>query len=102
MSKSRRKLTIATLLLGSWVLMGMSCEQRPDPPSAVVVRVGVPTPCQVPEPQCARPAYNAAKREQPADRKAQLLRAEVIGYEDCLRRYREALAACRTPPEGAP
>jgi len=55
----------------------------------------VPVPCAVPEPQCSAPAYNAAKKEQPADQKAKLLRAEAIGQEDCLRRYREALAACR-------
>jgi hypothetical protein len=101
MNRRHLRLTTAILLAVSWTLMGMSCEQRPEPPSAVEVRVAVPTPCQVDEPQCARPAYNAARKTQPGDKKAQLLRAEVIGYEDCLRLYREALAACRKPPEGA-
>jgi hypothetical protein len=49
----------------------------------------------VPEPQCRAPAYNAAKKDWPADKKARLLRAEIIDHEDCLRRYREALSACR-------
>jgi len=88
------------LALSAWLLMGAMCENRPDPPSAVEVRVAVPVPCRVPEPQCHTPAYNAATKELAADRKARLLRAEVIGYEDCLRRYREALAACRAEPKG--
>jgi len=71
------------------------CQTRPDSPSAVEIKVAVPVPCAVPEPQCSAPAYNAAKKDQAADQKAKLLRAEAIGQEDCLRRYREALAACR-------
>lgn len=75
--------------------MGMSCEQRPDPPSAVEVKVAVPVPCQVPEPECRAPSYNSATKDMPGDKKTKLLRVEIIGYEDCVRRYREALAACR-------
>jgi hypothetical protein len=87
------RLTIAIPILS--LLMGASCENRPDPPSAVEIRVAVPVPCQVAEPQCKTPAYDAAKKDMPGDRKAKLLRAEVINYEDCVRRYREALASCR-------
>ena len=87
------RLTGALLALSCLALAG--CQTRPDPPSAVEVKVAVPVPCAVPEPQCSAPAYNAAKKAQPADQKAKLLRAEAIGQEDCLRRYREALAACR-------
>lgn len=96
MSKSPRS-TIAILILNCWTLMGAMCENRPDPPSAVEVPTAVAVPCPVPEPQCRVPAYNAARKDLPADQKVKLLRAEVIGYEDCLRRYREALTACRTP-----
>lgn len=88
--------TTAILILSCWALLGLSCqEKRPDPPSAVEVLTAVPVPCQVPEPQCRAPAYNAAKKDWPADKKARLLRAEIIDHEDCLRRYREALSACR-------
>jgi hypothetical protein len=87
------RLTGALLAVSCFALAG--CQTRPDPPSAVEVKVAVPVPCAVPEPQCSTPAYDAAKKEQPADQKAKLLRAEAISQEDCLRRYREALAACR-------
>ena len=87
------RLTGALLALSCLALAG--CQTRPDSPSAVEVKVAMPVPCAVPEPQCSAPAYNAAKKDQAADQKAKLLRAEAIGQEDCLRRYREALAACR-------
>jgi len=88
------KLTTAILAV-SWLLMGMSCEQRQDPPSAVEVRTAVRVPCSVPEPACRAPAYDAAMKDMPGDRKAKLMRAETIGQRDCIRLYREALAACR-------
>jgi len=84
---------LLALAVNCFALAG--CQTRPDPPSPVEVKVAVPVPCAVPEPQCPAPAYDAAKKEQPADQKAKLLRAEAISQEDCLRRYREALAACR-------
>jgi hypothetical protein len=90
-----RKFYAALLVLSLLTLTGFTCQERPDPPSAVEVRVAIPVPCTVPEPQCSAPAYDAARKEQPADQKAKLLRAEAIGQEDCLRRYREALSACR-------
>lgn len=83
-------------LLTSWLLMGASC-QEPSPPSAVEVKVAVPVPCQVPEPECSMPAFNGAKKEQEGDVKLRLLRAETVQAADCLRRYRKALAACRAP-----
>ncbi len=58
------RLTGALLALSCLALAG--CQTRPDPPSAVEVKVAVPVPCAVPEPQCSAPAYNAAKKEQPA------------------------------------
>ena len=88
------KLTTAILAV-SWLLMGAMCDNRPDPPSAVEVRTAVRVPCAVPEPECRAPAYDTATKEMPGDRKAKLMRAETIGQRDCLRRYREALSACR-------
>ena len=85
----------AVILALSWALMGATCQERPDPPVGIVTKVAVPVPCRVPEPVCKAPAYDAARKAQPGDTKAKLLRAEVIGYEDCVRLYREALAACR-------
>ena len=82
------------------LLSGASCEQRPDPPSAVEVRVPVPIACRVPEPQCEVPAYDSAQKAQPGDTKVQLLRAESAAQADCLRQFRLALAACRAA--GAP
>ena len=89
------RLTTAILAL-SWLLMGMSCQdRRPDPPSAVEVRTAVRVPCAVPEPACRAPAYDSATKDMPGDRKAKLMRSETIGQRDCVRLYREALAACR-------
>ena len=85
---------MAVTLAISVTLTGCATK-RPDPPVAVPVNIAVPVPCTVPEPQCASPAYDSAKKDMPADQKAKLLRAEAIGQEDCLRRYREALSACR-------
>ena len=77
------------------LLMGAMCENRPDTPVPIEVRVAVATPCLVPEPECHTPIYNTAKKEMPADVKVKLLRAETKGQADCLRLYREALSACR-------
>lgn len=87
--------SIAAALVLSLPLMGASCPEQPSPPSAVEVRVPVPVPCKVAEPECQVPAYNGAKKEQPMDDRLKLLRAEAIEQADCIRRYREALASCR-------
>lgn len=87
-------------LSAALLLSGASCEQRPDPPSAVEVRVPVPIACRVAEPQCEVPAYDGATKAQPGDVKLQLFRAEGASQADCLRQYRRALAACREA--GAP
>ena len=87
-------------LSAALLLSGASCEQRPDPPSAVEVRVSVPIPCRVAEPQCEVPAYDSAQKTQPGDLKIQLLRGENASQADCLRLYRRALTACREA--GAP
>lgn len=96
------KLITALLVLVSFSLAGASCEKRPDPPSAVEVKVVVPVPCRVPEPQCQAPAYDGATKAQEGDMLLRLLRAETAGQADCVRRYRLALAACRAPLEGSP
>lgn len=73
-----------------------ACETpRMAPPAATTVKVAVPTPCSVPEPECRTPDYDQAKKGMPGDARIRLLRAETIGQQDCLRRYREALATCR-------
>ena len=93
------KSIVAPALLVSLLLAGASCEtQRESPPVAVETKVAVPVPCDIPEPQCVAPAYDAARKEQPGDVKVRLLRAESITQADCLRRFKEALAACREPP----
>ena len=89
----------AVILAACISLSGASCENRPDPPSAVETKVAVPVPCRVAEPECLAPAYDAATPEMAGDRKAKLLRAETAGQADCLRRYREALAVCRQLPQ---
>lgn len=86
----------AALLISCWLLMGATCQEA-SPPSAVEVRVAVPVPCRVPEPECSTPAFNSARKEQEGDVKLKLLRAETVQAADCLRRYREALASCRAP-----
>lgn len=68
------------------------------PPTPVAVHDAVPVPCEEPDPTCSAPAYDAAKKDDPADVKVKLLRAESIAREDCVRLYREALGRCRTPP----
>lgn len=85
----------ALLLASSWVLFGACAPVRPDPPSAVEVKVAVPVPCRVPEPLCPLPAYDSARPEQPGDVKVRLLRVEAAQQAECLREYRRALAACR-------
>jgi hypothetical protein len=88
----------ALLVLGS--LTG--CATPEAPPSAVEVKVAVPVACQeerVPEPVCTRPAYNQARQHHPMDDRVKLLRAEAIEQADCLRQYKDALAACRRLPE---
>lgn len=88
--------TVASVLLAAcWALAGASCEQRPDPPAAVEVKVIVTQPCQVPEPQCRPPAYDGAVEAMPGDQKVRLLRSEAVTQEDCVRLYQEALASCR-------
>lgn len=90
--RRRGGVLLATCLL----LAGASCEQqRPDPPVPVAVKEAVPVFCQVPEPECRVPAYDAAQREMAGDVKVKLLRAEAVTQEDCVRLYRLALAACR-------
>lgn len=89
------KSTAALLVALSWALLGASCQERPAPPSAVEVKVAVAVPCEVAEPQCRAPAYDAARKEMAGDAKVKLLRAEAALQEDCLRRYRDALAVCR-------
>lgn len=86
-----------TALLASLLLMGASCQPS-APPSAVEVRVPVPVPCNVAEPQCQAPAYDNATKDQPGDTKVKLLRAESATQTDCLRLYRSALTACRQAP----
>lgn len=92
----------ALLAASSLALMGASCEERPTPPVAVEIRVPVPIPCQVPDPQCESPAYDQARKEQPGDVKVRLLRAETATQQDCLRQYRAAMMACRAPAKTAP
>jgi hypothetical protein len=94
-SRSWTMRSTTAILAFSWLLMGMSCEQRPAPPVPVPVNRVVQVPCTVPEPTCKSPAYDSATKDMPGDRKAKLLRAETIGQHDCVRLYREALAACR-------
>jgi len=89
--------TGALLAALSWALLGASCQERPAPPSAVEIKVGVPIACKVAEPECRAPAYDAARKEMQGDVKVKLLRAEAALQEDCLRRYRDALAVCRKP-----
>ena len=90
------KSTTALLALVSSTWLLASCgTTRPDPPSAVEVKVAVPVPCRIPEPQCATPAYDAARRDQDGDLRLRLLRAETAAYADCVRLYRLALSACR-------
>lgn len=86
---------ITALLASSFLLMGATCQERPDPPSAVEVKVAVPVPCQVQEPSCAAPAYDSAKKDQDGDFRIRVLRAETSAYWLCVKLYREALAACR-------
>ena len=86
-------LVLVALLAGC----GMFGSKRPDPPVAVQVRVAVPGPCGVAHPECRAPAYDAAQKDMPGDTRIKLLRAEAAEREDCLRRYRLALDACRTP-----
>jgi len=62
---------------------------------SVEVEIAVPVACRVPEPQCAAPAYDAARAEDALDVLVKLMRAEMRLREDCVKRYREALAACR-------
>ena len=88
----RRTMLIAAVCAA---LSGASCETRQDPPNAVETTRAVPVPCRVAEPQCQAPAYDGATLEMPGDRKVKLFRAETASQADCLRRYREALAACR-------
>lgn len=91
--------SITVLAGSSLLLMGAACPQRGEaPPSAVEVPTAVEVPCRIPEPQCSVPMFNSAKKEQTGDVKLGLLRAEGVLREDCLRRYREALAACRVLP----
>lgn len=96
------KKSTAVILLSSALLAGASCENRPDPPSAVEVRVPVPVPCRVPEPSCQAPAYDQATKAMEGDQKVKLLRAETASQADCVRLYREALAACREAQPAAP
>lgn len=96
-----RKSTTGLLVVAScWLLAGATCQERPDPPAAVEVKVAIPVPCRVAEPQCAAPAYDAATKGQDGDLRIRLLRAETAEQADCLRRYRDALASCRqeVPP----
>lgn len=81
------------------LLAGCASTQEPRPPSAVTVEVAVEVPCRIPEPQCSVPAFDRATKGQEGDVLLRLLRAEAVEQEDCLRRYREALAACRVLPE---
>ena len=88
--------TVALLLASSFLLAGASCENRPDPPSAVEIKVAVPVPCRVPIPVCFAPAYDSATKEMEGDRKVKLLRAETASQADCLRVFKLALEACRS------
>lgn len=85
------------VILVAFLLTGASCENRPDPPSAVTVKVAVPVPCRVAEPVCAAPAYDAATKAQEGDAKVRLMRAETANQADCVRKYRDALEVCRVP-----
>lgn len=85
----------AAVLGISLLLMGSSCEKRPDPPTATQIKVPVPVPCQVAEPVCQPKAYDKATKDQPGDQKIKALRAETISQDDCVRQYREALKTCR-------
>lgn len=89
---------LIVVISGSLLLAGASCSE-PSPPSAVEVRVPVPVPCSIPEPQCPAPLYDSAKREQAGDVKLNMLRAETVQREECLRQYRVALEACRKLPD---
>ena len=88
--------TTAVLLALCFLLAGASCETRPDPPSAVEVRVAVPVPCRVPLPECAAPAFDSATKDAPGDASLRLLRAEVASQADCIRRLLDALEVCRS------
>jgi hypothetical protein len=85
----------ALIAASSFVLMGAMCQERPAPPTSVETKVPVPVPCRVAEPVCASPAYDSARKDMAMDVREQLMRAEIAQYEDCVRLYREALAACR-------
>lgn len=79
--------TTAKLLLSSscaMLLSGASCEQRPDPPTTVEVRVPVPVPCDATEPERPAWAFDAATKEQPLDDHVKKMRAELkqrMAYE---------------------
>lgn len=85
--------TVAILLTVS--LLG--CSSLRQPPSATVVKVPVPVPCQVPEPACSVPAYDGAELGMQVDEKVVRAVIELREREQCLAEYRAALAACRDP-----
>ena len=91
------KKSTAVLVGSSLLLMGATCSAPESPPNVVEVDRAVEVPCRIPEPECSAPLFDRAQKEQPGDVKLGLLRAEGRLREDCLRRYREVLKACRTP-----
>ncbi len=65
------------------------------PPVPVEIQVPVALPCEISVPECEAPAYDRATKDQPMDLRVKFLRVEAIEREDCLKRTRAALEACR-------